>query len=349
MSGRPLRFLGAIAAGWIGWRTIALWPHPAVIVPQMPSMTSDFPGLPTFLAADHRVGGPERTPAMIAPAGPARTMVHSPPREPVARAAPPTRPLPMPGRRAPDPERVALALAGLISVGPGQPTGAAQTESPPGLPVAAYTPNRWSGSAWLVLRGGDAAPAGLTGGQLGGGQGGVRIAYAIGPTRGIALVSRVTSPTNGPGREAALVVEWQPTRLPLRLVVEQRTPIDHGRGGPALGMIGGTGPTPVAAGFTLESYAQGGVVQRARREPFVDGAVRLARPVGRLARATIDLGIGVSGGAQRDAARLDIGPSLGMRIPLARRSARLSLDWRQRVAGEARPGSGLALTLGGDF
>ncbi|WP_204317143.1 hypothetical protein, partial [Klebsiella aerogenes] len=28
---------------------------------------------------------------------------------------------------------------------------------------------------------------------------------------------------------------------------------------------------------------------------------------------------------------------------------RIALDWRQRVAGEARPGSGPALTLGADF
>jgi len=241
-------------------------------------------------------------------------------------------------------------MTGLVSFGPAEPVGAGQSTGPAGLPAPApAVPSRWSGSAWMVLRGGQTPPPGLTSGQLGGGQAGMRVAYALGKARRVALVSRATSPTGGPGREASLGVEWQPTRLPIRLVVEHRAAIDGGHGGPGAGAIGGFGPLPLPAGFTLESYAQAGAIRRARTEPYADGAIRLARPIASIGRTKIDVGLGLSGGVQRDAARLDIGPSIGMRIPLVGRSARLALDWRQRVGGHARPGSGMALTLGSDF
>jgi len=52
---------------------------------------------------------------------------------------------------------------------------------------------------------------------------------------------------------------------------------------------------------------------------------------------------------QRGAARLDIGPSLGLALPLGTRTLRLAADWRQRIAGPSRPNSGPALSLGTDF
>jgi hypothetical protein len=36
-------------------------------------------------------------------------------------------------------------------------------------------------------------------------------------------------------------------------------------------------------------------------------------------------------------------------LPVRSHSLRLSLDWRERVAGNAMPRSGPALTLGADF
>ncbi|MDF7777793.1 hypothetical protein P1X14_21235, partial [Sphingomonas sp. AOB5] len=63
----------------------------------------------------------------------------------------------------------------------------------------------------------------------------------------------------------------------------------------------------------------------------------------------LSLGGGIWGAAQRDAQRLDIGPSAALAVPVAGQNLRIALDWRQRVAGDARPGSGLALTIGSDF
>ena len=48
-------------------------------------------------------------------------------------------------------------------------------------------------------------------------------------------------------------------------------------------------------------------------------------------------------------ARVDVGPRLTLRLPDVGEGSRIALDWRQRVAGDATPESGLALTLAADF
>ncbi|WP_243649986.1 MULTISPECIES: hypothetical protein [unclassified Sphingomonas] len=219
--------------------------------------------------------------------------------------------------------------------------------SPVAPPMVANGPSRLSGSAWLLARGG---PAGtVSGGQLGASQGGLRLAYALGSQRKVALVARVATPLKGAGREAALGIEWQPTRFPVRLVAEQRFALDGGRGGATIGVIAGYGPAEVAPGIRLEAYGQAGGIARDGIEGFVDASARLTYPLGKLAGATIDIGVGAWGSAQRDAERFDIGPSLVAALPVARKTIRLTLDWRERIAGGARPGSGPALSIGSDF
>jgi hypothetical protein len=55
------------------------------------------------------------------------------------------------------------------------------------------------------------------------------------------------------------------------------------------------------------------------------------------------------GGAQRGAARLDVGPAASLSLPIADRNLRLSFEYRRRVAGRAAPGSGPVLAIGSDF
>ena len=200
-----------------------------------------------------------------------------------------------------------------------------------------------------MLRDGRGIAPGLGGGQLGGSQAGLRIAYAIGNARRVAVVARIVSPLHGRGREAAIGMEWRPTRLPIRLAAEYRASLDGGPNGSAIGVIAGTGPAPIAAGFDLETYGQAGLIRRRQTEAYAEGSARLARPLVSLGGARIDLGLGGWGGAQRGARRLDVGPSLGARVPVGRGAIRVSLDWRQRIAGDARPGSGPVLVIGGDF
>jgi hypothetical protein len=54
----------------------------------------------------------------------------------------------------------------------------------------------------------------------------------------------------------------------------------------------------------------------------------------------------VWGGAQPGVYRVDAGPRVTMKV---RNNIRVHFDWRQRLAGNAQPGSGPAVTLASDF
>jgi len=186
--------------------------------------------------------------------------------------------------------------------------------------------SRWSDDAWLLVRGGTMRGAAFGAGQLGGSQAGVRIAYALGHARRVALVGRLDTALRGQGREAAFGVEWHPHHLPVRLVAEERVPLDGGKAAPALGAIAGLDPTPIAAGFRLEAYGQAGALDRDGVQGFADGAARATHALAELGPLLADLGAGAWGGAQRGAARLDIGPTLGVAFRFGKLPARLTID-----------------------
>ena len=209
--------------------------------------------------------------------------------------------------------------------------------------------SRFGGSFWLVARGGSGPIAGVLGPQLGGSQAGARITYALGDSRRFALAARIASPLGPGAREVAFGVDWQPTRLPVRLIAEHRIGLNGGRAGPGIGIVGGFGPSRIGRGFVAEGYAQAGVIARDGGEGFADGAVLIDHPVASLGHVRFDLGAGAWGAAQRDASRLDVGPSLAASVPIGGQKVRVSIDWRQRIAGNAAPDSGVALTVGADF
>ena len=84
-------------------------------------------------------------------------------------------------------------------------------------------------------------------------------------------------------------------------------------------------------------------------------AVAVARPflaewpeVGPL--RDVRLGAGAWAGGQEGAVRLDVGPRVSLPLDLGHGvSSRIALDWRLRVAGNARPESGPALTIASSF
>ncbi|KQT35389.1 hypothetical protein ASG29_01900 [Sphingomonas sp. Leaf412] len=204
--------------------------------------------------------------------------------------------------------------------------------------------SRWSGSGWAILR--DAGGAGgVATPQLGGSQAGLRLAYALDDAGRLALAGRIAAAIGTRQQDAAIGIEWRPTRLPIRLIAERRIGIAGARGGTGAGIVGGVAAARLPLGLTLDGYAQAGAIVRDRIEGYADGAMRAAGAV----TPALDLGIGAWGAAQRGAARLDAGPSLGLALPVARRRLRVSLDWRHRIAGDARPGSGPALSIGTDF
>ncbi len=335
-AGRPLRFITATLGGWTLLRVAMLWPVVETAVRQLPVpvLIARMPDPPVMSLATPQ--GRHRMAQL-------RRATHS--------VSPPVAPM-----TAGSDRRAALAMLGLIRFGPAQYVTSAFATPPPESPLYGAVPragtspaSRWSASMWFLARGGSGLGSGAYGGQLGGGQAGLRLAYDIVDHHRLAIVGRIATPLAGAGREAAIGVEWQPTRLPIRLVAEQRIAIDGGGGGPSIGIVGGAGPAPIGGQFRIEGYAQAGIIERGGVIGFGDGAVRLNRPVARVGHAVVDLGAGAWGGIQPGAQRLDIGPSLGVSAPVAGRSLRLSLDWRERVGGQALPGSGLALTIGSDF
>lgn len=340
-SSRPLRFLGVIALGWTGVRVALLWPVPVLLKNPAPSLHASGPeiGLPLAAMIAVPIGTlPFR--AGLAPGAWPRTVAERPTGRGIYQ------------RRKSDPALVALALAALVRFTQEEAVGASPQPSPlkpPGHadPAQSTRMSRWSGSAWLIAR--QAGPAVPFAGQLGGSQAGVRVAYLLDPKHRIAAVARVAGALAGHDTQGAIGVEWQPTRAPVRLFAEHRVAIDGGRGGPAAGVIAGLNPVRLPHGFTLDGYGQAGVIARGGTEGFADGAVHAAHPIAHLGRVRIEGGLGAWGGAQRGASRLDIGPSVAAIVPIANQRVRVTIDWRQRVAGTARPASGLALTLGADF
>jgi hypothetical protein len=132
--------------------------------------------------------------------------------------------------------------------------------------------------------------------------------------------------------------------VPLRILAERRQKIgSEARNAFALTVHGGASAVALPVGFQLDAYGQAGAVGARSRDLFVDGAARVSRPLGSL----LSVGAGAWGAAQPGARRVDVGPSAALRMPAL--GATISADWRFRVAGNARPGSGPALTLQTDF
>lgn len=161
----------------------------------------------------------------------------------------------------------------------------------------------------------------------------------------------------GGERELALGASLRPlSRVPLRLAAEARyTETMFGTEiRPAAYAVTELNPIRLPLGTRLEAYGQAGWVGGAAATPFADGQAVVIRDlpfVGRLSRDALRMsfGAGVWGGAQEDAQRLDIGPSLRFDVRVGKVPARVSVDWRQRVAGDAAPRSGVAATISAGF
>ena len=113
-------------------------------------------------------------------------------------------------------------------------------------------------------------------------------------------------------------------------------------------------PIPLPAGLQVEAYGQAGYVGGKGGTPFADGQLHIIRDIGGFDLGTrepakVSLGGGAWGGAQSDSSRLDLGPRVRLDLRIGETPARLSVDWRERVAGDAEPDSGVAVTLSTRF
>ncbi len=212
----------------------------------------------------------------------------------------------------------------------------------------------WSLGGWLYLRdGGLIAPGGITAAsQLGGSQAGLRLGYGFGDTGRVRAYGRATIAVRRPAqRELAFGLAFAPlAHWPVDVAVEQRVAVGRaGRTALAAMVSGGVGDVVLPHGFRLEAYGQAGIVGARRRDGFADGAIVIDRRLGPDESSPLRVGALAAGAVQPGAARVDVGPRLTLRLPDVGEGSRIALDWRQRIAGDARPASGLALTLASDF
>jgi hypothetical protein len=221
---------------------------------------------------------------------------------------------------------------------------------------------RWSADGWLLLRGGDQAPALSPGtAAYGGSQAGAVLRYGFAPAGALRPQAylRVSTALGAQVRqsEAALGLMVRPVRrLPVALLGEWRLQDQGGitRSRPVVMAVTELAPLRLPLGVEAEAYAQAGWAGGRDATAFYDLAATLQRRVIRpLPGTQLSAGGGVWSGGQRGAVRLDLGPRIELRTmlgPSSRRiGVRVGVDWRFRVAGSAEPGSGPALTVAAGF
>ncbi len=213
---------------------------------------------------------------------------------------------------------------------------------PPAPATRQLTPPRITGSAWAIGRGGASQSLG-SGGQLGGSQAGFRAYVALTPQ--LSATARVSAALLRPGRDASVGLAVK--RGPVALLIERRFALDKGgRNDWSLTLAGGFDHLALPARMRLDGYGQAGVVGS---DAFADGAVRVERDILRRGDVTVSAGAGAWGAVQPHLDRLDLGPQIVVRFPVATHVMRISAEWRARVAGNADPASGPSVGLATNF
>lgn len=230
--------------------------------------------------------------------------------------------------------------------------------------------DRWSADGWLFLRGGGASAqlAGVAPASYGASQAGAVLRYKLASAsrrdprayiRASATLDRPTAPAGMAGAEAprrdvelAAGLSARPLPdLPVAALAELR--VGRGANGtkvrPAGLLVTQFPPIDLPRGVMAEGYGQAGYVGGEFSTPFVDGQTRVTGKVASIGTAQVRAGGGAWGGAQRGAARIDIGPSASVDLRIGAANARAQVDYRIRAAGDAQPGDGIAFTLSTGF
>ena len=225
------------------------------------------------------------------------------------------------------------------------------------------TLGHWSLDGWAFVRSGGASALAAGAAQYGGSQAGLVVRYTLKPgdARRAQLYARAAGalPLHGQENiddtEIAVGLSLRPVkRIPVAVAAEQRIAVGrNAQSRPAAFAVTQIPPIALPEDFSASVYAQAGAVGLKHTQGFFDLQMIAERPVASAGRAQISAGAGLWSGGQTgpgdDIARLDIGPRVAVLLPVARGTARLALDWRQRVAGNAAPGSGPTLTLSTGF
>ena len=219
-------------------------------------------------------------------------------------------------------------------------------------------PARWSMDAWALMRkNGDKVPAaGTLPATYGAGQAGAVLRYRLSlqDRHQLTAYLRTTSTVGGISEtSAALGMSARPLPMvPIIAAIEGRVTEQGGtrRVQPAAMAVTALPPLVLPESLRAEAYAQAGYVGGRYATPFADGQLRIDRPLATVGRIEARVGAGAWGGIQKGASRLDAGPGATVSMPLSSKVfGRFALDWRFRVAGNAEPDSGPALTVAARF
>lgn len=203
--------------------------------------------------------------------------------------------------------------------------------------------------AYLFFRPDAASGASAT--TYGGSQMFVRADWRLGQN-GLAqrshLYARVSREwAEGAQAEFALGGAVQPfARLPVILHGERRIRT-RGPDATAAFVSGGVSDVALPHGIALNAYGQGGTVwpDQGRSSQFFDGQAVLSKPLRRAGPWQIDAGALAATGGQDDTARLDIGPVVTVSGDKGGAQVQGQAGWRFRIAGDAAPANGPAVTL----
>ncbi len=215
--------------------------------------------------------------------------------------------------------------------------------------------SRWSVDGWLLWREDTTTPVLSGRPSYGRSQAGAVVRYELAPGSGHRPQAHVRGSTALQGArdmEASAGLSARPLpQLPLRVAAEVRLgeTAQGTRVRPAAYAVSEFPPLELPADTRGELYLQAGYVGGTYATAFVDGQARVDRSLHAMGDFDLRAGAGAWGGAQEDAARLDIGPSASVSFQLGEGRGRLAADYRIRVAGDAEPSSGPALTLSAGF
>lgn len=211
---------------------------------------------------------------------------------------------------------------------------------------------RWSGDAYVLLRdSGLAGPAASP--VLGGGQSGASLAYKLDPLarRPLAVFGRIYAAhdsaigIDSATAQAAIGLRWQ-ARPGISIAAERLIALGAATSGDwnlrvAAGGARRFGPIDV------DGYGEAGA--RGNGDLYAGGEAHARLPIGRVGPVQWSAGPGLWGSVQSAGTvvgRVDVGAGVTARLPAG---LAVSGDWRWRVAGNAAPGSGPAVTIGMAF
>lgn len=242
-----------------------------------------------------------------------------------------------------------------VAAGPLANTARPAADALPSLVPGPTATRRLTLDAWLFLRQGgrEARATALRPPSLGASQAGVVVRYDLdlrSPVRADAYLRASKALVEEGEREVAAGMALRPfTDMPVAVHVEAR--LTDRNGGVDVRPAGfvTAGIHRRIAGLDAAGYGQAGYVGGAFATAFADGQLVVSGRVDQGGAARLRAGLGAWGGAQKDAARLDVGPVASAEIEVTGAPVRFEASYRHRIAGSAEPGSGFALTVSTGF